>query len=302
MKTPIRFASMLALFLSTQCSYSATVPVPSSSDPRIGTVKYNQSDVTVIKVQRGTVTRIVLGADEKILAERTATGFPADCSKAELEWCIHARPGANELLVKPSEGATHNNLEMSTNLRDYSFAFDVLPDPDSNRVARTSSLRALPMFRVVFDYPRTEQTANVTAKRINTAGSATVPYAGAGQYGQAKRLNWEYTLQQGPQSDNILPSLVFDDGTFTYFRFPFSRELPTIYAVSPKGEEGRVNFHVDGDDASLVVVQRTGRRFILRSGTAAVGIWNEAPAADGQPPVNGTTVPGLARIMREIVQ
>jgi type IV secretion system protein VirB9 len=74
-------------------------------------------------------------------------------------------------------------------------------------------------------------------------------------------------------SEEIAPVLVFDDGRFTYFRFQASRELPSLFQVSPAGEETRVNFHIEED---LAVAQRTGRRFVLRQGRAAVGIWNDA--------------------------
>ena len=92
-----------------------------------------------------------------------------------------------------------------------------------------------------------------------------------------------------------MPSLVFDDGRFTYFQFPGNREVPSIFVISADGEEGRVNYHMDGD---LAVVQRTSRRFVLRLGKAVVGVWNDAFDAEGVPPRAGTTSEQLRRPVR----
>jgi len=48
----------------------------------------------------------------------------------------------------------------------------------------------------------------------------------------------------------------------------------------------------------MVVVERLGRRFMLRLGVATVGIWNEAFDAEGRRPVDNTTVEGVARELR----
>jgi type IV secretion system protein VirB9 len=107
--------------------------------------------------------------------------------------------------------------------------------------------------------------------------------------------NTKYTMQVLKGADDIAPSLVFDDGRFTYFRFSNNREIPTIFFISPTGEENRINFDMEGD---LAVVQRMGRRFVLRLGNAVVGVWNEAFDAAGVPTVAGTTVDGVERGIR----
>ena len=37
---------------------------------------------------------------------------------------------------------------------------------------------------------------------------------------------------------------------------------------------------------------------MLRAGAAVVGVWNDAFDLDGVPPVAGTTVPGVQRVIR----
>jgi type IV secretion system protein VirB9 len=37
---------------------------------------------------------------------------------------------------------------------------------------------------------------------------------------------------------------------------------------------------------------------MLRAGSAVVGLWNEAFDLDGRPPGDGTTVPGVRRVLK----
>ncbi len=293
--------STLATLVFQPC-LASTLPTPSRDDPRIGTVRYNKGDVTTINVQRGTATRILLAPEEKIAKDGAATGFASDCEKPELEWCVHASPGTNQVMVKPKDGATHNNLELRTDLREYSFDFRVLPDRGSQTSSKQGDARVrLPMHRVVFSYP-TGAAPGDAAAMLARASAALDHIAPAGNANASPRpipKNWKYSMQLARGSEDIAPCLVFDDGRFTYFSFPANREIPTIYTVSPQGEEARVNFHIDSADRGMVTVQRMSRRFVLRLGASAVGVWNDAFDSFGAPPVAGTSVPGVSRVVLE---
>ena len=89
--------------------------------------------------------------------------------------------------------------------------------------------------------------------------------------------------------------IIFDDGRFTYLRFPGNREVPAVFQVLGDGSEAVVNVRMEDD---LLVVDRVVRRLMLRAGTAVVGVWNEAFDIDGVPPVDATTVPGVCRTVR----
>jgi type IV secretion system protein VirB9 len=285
----------------TTSAWGARLPAPGRHDSRVTFVTYSREDVTVIPVQRGTVTRIILADDEKITRDGSASGFAADCSKPELEWCIRADAGTSQLLISPKDGATHNNLELKTDQRDYSFAFQVLPDrdtPPGKRAPGTDGTK--PMYRVIFRYLAVPRTLSIT--RPTSAISATPDSAILESRLAAARplvRNWNYTMQVMKGAEDIAPSLVFDDGRFTYLQFPANREVPTIYYLSPSGEEARVNFHMNENDRELLVVERLGRRFVLRLGGAAVGIWNDAFDNQGVAPRDGTTVEGVARELRQ---
>ena len=288
-----------ALVLASLSVYGAETPAPGANDPRVRFVTYKADEVTVVTVQRGAVTRLVLSDDEHIAA--AATGYAADCQKPELEWCVRADVGSNQIWVKPKDNATNNNLEVKTDKRDYSFEFQVLKDPALGRDVR-HALRADPMYRVIFRYP-----LRVPPLPVNLAigAAAAVPPAPladdknvlAERLASAKTQprNWSYSMQVLPGGEEISPTLVFDDGRFTYFKFPANREVPSIFYIAPDGEEQRLNFHMEGD---VAVIQRMGRRFVLRLGQSVVGVWNDAFDLDGVAPVAGVTVDGVSRELR----
>lgn len=307
MKRPgsrLRFAARLgaaaiALSVAASAAPGAELPVASERDARLRYVHYVRDQVTVIHVRRGSVTRIMLEAGERIVV--AATGFSADCAKAELEWCVRADVGTNQIWVKPKENASFNNLELHTDRRDYSFEFRVLPDAQNGRSGKTTpaALQAEPMFRVMFQYPMaTPVSAMLAAGVPGRAAGGRESDPGAHEAANTPQpRNWSYSMQVMADSQDLAPRLVFDDGRFTYFQFPGNREIPSIFYRSTDGEEGRVNFHMRGD---LAVVERTARQFVLRLGKAVVGIWNEQYDAEGTPPVSGTTVPDLVRTVKPI--
>jgi len=280
---------------------AAELPAPGSLDQRVRYVTYKQDDVTIIHVSRGVITRIVLGEDEKIII--AATGFQGDCAKPEAEWCIRADVGTNHVWVKPKDHATHNNLEIRTDKRDYSLEFQVLADHKLPRSRKPSEGQGPEeaMYRVIFRHPLPLPNPQ-TVMAINASLDHSKQVR-EDQQTLAERLasftpepkNWAYSMEVVSGSDEIAPALVFDDGRFTYFSFPPNRDIPAIFYLSPVGEETRLNVHMEKEFA---VVERMGRRFVLRLGQAVVGVWNDAYERDGVPPANGVTVSGVSRLLR----
>ena len=283
------------LLYSGASTHAAEIPTPGEGDQRVRYVTYQKDEVTRVTVRRGVVTRIVLGDDERIVI--AGSGFLADCAKPEAEWCIRADVGTNQVWVKPKDHATHNNLEIRTDKRDYSLEFTVVAD----RTGRKQHGKDEPMYRVIFRHPLVPP--NAVAMTAMQASAHRAKHARDKADLLNERLNsfvpepnnWSYSMEVLPGGDDIAPALVFDDGRFTYFQFPPNREIPAIFYFSPLGEETRINFHMEKD---IAVVQRMGRRFVLRLGEAVVGIWNDSYDKTGVPAVEGTTVSGITRILR----
>lgn len=264
-----------------------------AADPRLREVLYDPHAVVTVPVKRGVVTLVVLDADEAIA--EVAAGLGGDCSKADAPWCVAAQPGGRHLFVKAkSTASAANNLAVVTDRRTHSFRFVVLADADPKP----------PVYRLVVKAPPRPAPAAALAIQQSPALSSLpeVPPAPSPQQTVAERLqakplvmNSQYTVAEGPGSQDIVPTLVYDDGRFTYLRFPGNREVPAVFHVLGDGSETLVNARMEDD---LLVVDRVSRRLMLRAGSAVVGVWNEAFNLEGRPPGDGTTVPGVQRVLK----
>lgn len=263
------------------------------ADPRLREVVYDPRAVVTVPVKRGVVTLVVLDADESIT--EVAAGLGGDCAKAESAWCVAAQPGGRNFFVKAKSSASAaNNLAVVTDRRTHAFRFVVLADGDPKP----------PVYRLVVKAPARVAPAPRLALRdmAPLAALPVVPSPPPPQQVVAERLqakpevmNTQYSVAEGAGSQDIVPTLVFDDGRFTYLRFPGNREIPAVFHVLGDGSETLVNARMEDD---LLVVDRVSRRLMLRAGSAVVGLWNEAFDLDGKPPGDGTTVPGVQRVLR----
>lgn len=262
-----------------------------AEEPRLREITYDASAVVTVLVKRGVVSLVVLGADESIL--EVASGFGADCTKAEAAWCVAAQPGGRTLFVKPKSAAVaENNLTVVTDRRIHNLRLLVLADADPRPAVYRLTIRP-PVERHA---ARSERPAALLPV-LPTLPPATPPEELVGQRLQAKPqvINTNYSLAQGLGSDDIVPSVVFDDGRFTYLRFAGNREVPAVFHVLGDGTETLVNARMEDD---TLVIDRVSRRLMLRAGLAVVSLWNEAFDLDGVPPVGGTTVVGVHRVLK----
>ena len=272
----------------------ASAAEPQTSDPRLREVQYDPRVVVTVPVKRGVVTLVVLDADEAIT--EVAAGLGGDCAKPEAAWCVAAQAGGRNLFVKAkSTAGAPNNLAVVTDRRTHSFRFVVLPDNDPKA----------PVYRLVVKAHAVQATASARPTLRDMAplvALPAVPPPPSPQEVIAERLqakpqvmNSRYSIAEGKGSEDIVPTLVFDDGRFTYIRFPGNREVPAVFHVLGDGSETLVNARMEED---LLVIDRVSRRLMLRSGSAVVGVWNEAFDLDGVPPDGGTTVPGVQRVLK----
>jgi type IV secretion system protein VirB9 len=263
------------------------------ADPRLREVVYDPRAVVTVPVKRGVVTLVVLDADESIT--EVAAGLGGDCAKAESAWCVAAQPGGRNFFVKAKSSASAaNNLAVVTDRRTHAFRFVVLADGDPKppvyRLVVKASPRAVPAAR-----PALRDAAPLFA--LPAIPPPPPPQQVVAERLQAKPqvMNTQYSIAEGTGSQDIVPTLVYDDGRFTYLRFPGNREVPAVFHVLGDGSETLVNARMEDD---LLVVDRVSRRLMLRAGSAVVGLWNEAFDLDGKPPGDGTTVPGVQRVLR----
>jgi type IV secretion system protein VirB9 len=260
-------------------------------DSRVRQVLYDGNEVVQVVTQRGAGTEIVLGADEHI--ERVGLGDSGEdegCGRAPVDraggadapvpdWKISACKGDSDIFLKPGSHAHNTNLIVHTDRHDYAFDLVVLP--------ATRAGNAGVMYRVTFSYRdelAAHDAARIEANRIAQREAAP-----------AARHNLAYTMEAVPGSDDIVPSAMWDDGRFTYIEIPGNRKIPSVFRVGEEGSEHVPDWHMDGD---RIVVHEVARRWVLRLGSEAVELWNNAYDLDGVPPVDGTTVPGVIRALK----
>lgn len=285
-----------ALTLLIACAVSSNLLAQTHAkpvDPRLRDVIYDPQAVVTVPVKRGMVTLVVFDPDEVIT--EVAAGQGGDCSKADAVWCVAAQPGGRTLFVKAKSGAdAPNNLAVVTDRRTHALRFVVLPDND----------RQQPVYRLSVKAPVQARPASRLALQDLAALAALppLPTPPTPQQLVAERLqarptvmNTRYSLAEGAGSQDIVPTLVYDDGRFTYLRFPGNREVPAVFHVLGDGSETLVNARMEDDQ---LVVDRVSRRLMLRAGSAVIGIWNEAFDLEGAPAEGATTVPGVQRVLK----
>ncbi|MCL4626064.1 TrbG/VirB9 family P-type conjugative transfer protein [Burkholderia multivorans] len=277
-----------AVALTSMSALATQVP-GYRGDSRVRQVLYDENEVVQVTTQRGAGTQIVLGAGEHI--ERVGMGDSGEvegCGRApsadradapEPDWKISACKGDSVIFLKPGSRAHNTNLIVHTDRHDYAFDLVVLPS------TLTGSEDA--MYRVTFSY-REELAAHDAARTEGhlIAQREAVP---------AARRNLAYTRQAVPGSDDIVPSAMWDDGRFTYVEIPGNRKIPSVFRVAEDGSEHVPDKHMEGD---RIVLHEVARRWVLRLGNEAVELWNNAYDLNGVPPVDGTTVPGVARTLK----
>jgi len=280
----IRYVLLLTFVLALSGEATASdIPRGSKYDNRIQHVTYNAGDVVVIRALPGLGARIVFSPGETILD--IASGFTQGWEFADRRNILYVKPKSikaddGQASMSPVAGKWDTNLMVTTNVRMYDFDLCLLPGSTRGRPSQNQRIA----YRVEFRYPDSDAAkARLAADKKATERKLAVK--------QAPR-NWNYSMQIGEKSRGIAPTMAYDDGRFTYLRFPNNRDFPAVFIVAADKTESIVNTHVEKD---VLVVQRVSPELVLRLGSAVVGIYNDRFDMDGLPPTNGTTVPGVKR-------
>lgn len=264
-----------------------------ATDPRLRELSYDPGAVITVPVKRGVVTLVLLGTDEAIA--EVAAGLGGDCASADAAWCIAAQAGGRTVFVKPKSTAhAANTLVVVTDRRVHNFRFVVLAEGDSTP----------PVYRLAVRAPAPPAPRRPAVDPAQLLALPPIPPEPSPEQIVAERMqakpqvaNTRYSIAEGRDSEDIVPTLVFDDGRFTYLRFPGNRAVPAVFHVLGDGTETLLNARMEDD---LLVVDGVSRRLMLRAGSAVVGLWNEAFDLDGAPPVAGTAVPGVQRVLKAV--
>ena len=272
MKRLTSFTATLGLVVS------GATAAAEAADPRLREVVYDPRAVVTVPVKRGVVTLVVLDADESIT--EVAAGLGGDCAKAESTWCVAAQPGGRNFFVKAKSSASAaNNLAVVTDRRTHAFRFVVLVDGDPKPPVYRLVVKAPPR---VAPAPRLALRDMAPLVALPVVPSPPPPQQVVAERLQAKPqvMNTQYSVAEGAGSQDIVPTLVFDDGRFTYIRMNPSARLPTGNFPAVFGRED-----ADGEDfvvnttveASTLVVHGTYPYLVIRHGRNVVGLRRRFP-------------------------
>jgi len=234
------------------------------ADRRIRYVTYDPDDVVSIDAVVGVVTHIVLEAGETYVTHAFGDG------KA---WDFAVK--ANHCFLKAVATNADSNLSIVTDRRSYHFALRLV-----------TSSGAAATFEIAFRYPDTD------ARRRREDAHRRAVEDGFARRGD--RPNLSYSMSG---DFDLAPVNAWDDREFTYFKFPGQRDIPAIYMVDADGNESIVNRHSAGAGNEIVVVHKVAARWVLRLGTRALAVWNDAFEPEGRRNVTRTASPDVNRVL-----
>lgn len=257
----IKLLSILIGLFFVPLAYAESVPTPRSADSRVTYVTYNPDDVTRINAKIGVATHIILNQDETY--QTHAFGDSG-------AW--HFANFNNSIFIKPKLENSSTNLVVITDRRTYNFY-----------VAYTNQ----DTYEVRFFYPE-QAKEKIKEKNIKSELESF-----ANRF-KGKKINLHYKMK-GAKS--VAPINVWDDGTFTYFKFGNNTELPAIYALNDNGEEILLNRTVMGNN-DIVMLHGISKQWRIRIETEALDVFNEFVNQKGNAMENGTVTD---KVIREVV-
>ena len=255
--------SLLMVCLTALISFNANAelnPHSRGADDRVRQVQYHDNEVFLINAKAGVATNIVLESDEVYL-----THAFGDSEAWEFETY------GNNVFIKPKVEHGSTNLVLVTNKRTYNFFVKY-----GNKA----------VYQIKFNYPDTQAKLQAKNQRSNLLDEA---YKG-------RTFNLAYEMKVPKGSTNIQPLNVWDDGTFTYFKFAGNVDLPAIYAVLQEdGKEVIVNRTVTGQSNNIIVMHKVNPKWKLRLGAAVIEIYNNGMNWVGIENKSGTVSPFVQR-------
>lgn len=152
-----------------------------------------------------------------------------------------AVPGGRAFAIKPVDSNVATNITVYTNRRSYYF--------------HVVEARGTPHYVIQFQYPEDR-------KKPRNAVAAAPP-------------NTDYGVSDQTE---ITPVSVWDDGTFTYFRFAKNAPVPAIFRHSWGGER---SVNSTGQPDGVIRVSGVNARWVLRLGDDVVCVQDMGPGRAG---------------------
>ena len=222
-------------------AHSAQAPRPGSLDARVTSVVYQPNNVVKVSATLGISTMIIFDEDEKF--ETISLGDTDS-------WQVAPSEKGNILFVKPIAKDVATNMNIVTTKRIYFLELHDYAPNEGNKV-----------FGIRFVYPEKDLNAALRKEAEHRAANPNIANI------DKANVNLDYSFS----GDSALkPTMVFDDGKKTFFKFRGGR-VPAIFAVQSDFSETLRNFRKEGE---YIVVDGIATQFTLRDGNQWTCIFN----------------------------
>jgi len=229
---------------------SCVAGIASASDA-ISRYVYEEGGIFPIRTGLGIATTIELDPADPVLDY--SSGFSGGWEIVRREHLFY---------IKPKNVDVDTNLLIRTQRRAYIFELQVVAT-DWRKLDEVR--RKGVQYRVVFDYadkPKSDVVA--VEEEVVEAPIESV-----------KPMHYDYAVSTRSKRDWLIPTAVYDDGSFTYIKLPNpgnipSGNWPTVYARNARHDEDFVvNSNVESD---TIVVHGIYPFLVLRHGNETVGL------------------------------
>lgn len=258
----------LSLGIASVNASASLNPTSYGYDQRVQFFDYNEHDVFVVGTDIGVSTLIQFEEDERIDGDGSGLGM-GDAQA----WSVAVN--GNNIFIKPTAALPDTNMVIVTNKRTYAIQLS------------TNSVN--PSYIVRFKYPEVKETVNKPKSVVGEKFRSVGTDANGAPILVPVNVNTDF-YKRGEET--ILPSRVWDDGLFTYLKYPNNKDLPVVFRVLPDTSEAIVNSHVVDD---VLVIHGTNPLYRLRFGSAVGEVYNRSYNSDGYFNSNGTSDKNMYR-------
>ena len=243
-------------------SYETTAPMP--TDTRIKTFIYSPNEIFQVKFVVGYQSIIELQKDEDVELITFGDSTP---------WTV--RTLGRRIFLKATEPGLKTNMTIFTDKRTYLLEIMSNGDDDDNDERITYILRFFyPDINVDIPPTATKLAKIALNKRVamNTRTGGTIA---EGMVASNSSVNTNYTYAtKGNNAGIMVPTMVFDNGNKTYFKFKNDSNVPIISAVMEDFQEIPLRTRRSGE---YIYVDTVERQFTIRQDKNIVCVFNESP-------------------------
>ncbi|CUX72292.1 MULTISPECIES: TrbG/VirB9 family P-type conjugative transfer protein [Agrobacterium] len=234
---------MTAAFVAAMMTHASAAqqPKPGSLDARVTSVVYQPNNVVKVSATYGISTMIIFDEDEKF--ETISLGDNDS-------WQVAPSEKGNILFVKPIAKDVSTNMNVVTSKRIYFLELNDYAPTDGKKV-----------FGIRFVYPEKDLNASLRKEAEFRAANPNISNI------DKENVNIDYSFSGDPA---LKPTMVFDDGKKTFFKFRAGR-VPAIFTVQSDFSETLRNFRKEGE---YIVVDGTATQYTLRDGDQWTCIFN----------------------------